>query len=272
FDGECRERVAENMSQRGIHLYPKASPTKIVKQSNGSYSVTFKTADGESTLDGVGLVVFGTGRSPNTKNIGLEAAGVKMEKDGTVIVDKYSKTSASNIYAIGDVTNRLNLTPVAIMEGMAFAATAFGGAPTLPEHERVASAVFTQPPMATVGLSEEAAIETLAGDLDVYTSSFRPMKNTVSGREEKTFMKIIVQAATDEVVGVHMVGPDTPEIMQGVGIAVKCKATKAQFDSTVGIHPTAAEEIVTMRTKTRRVQGKARADADTNESRDYQQS
>ncbi|KAK9866178.1 hypothetical protein WJX84_010149 [Apatococcus fuscideae] len=146
FDGECRQRVAENLQQRGLHLYPKTSPTKIVKQSNGSFSVTYKGDTGESTLDDVGLVVFGTGRSPNTKDIGLEAAGVRTEKDGTIIVDEYSKTSAANIYALGDVTNRLNLTPVAIMEGMAFAATAFGGVPTKPIHERVEPTSAPPPP------------------------------------------------------------------------------------------------------------------------------
>jgi glutathione reductase (NADPH) len=171
-------------------------------------------------------------------------------------VDEYSRTTVPSIWAIGDVTNRINLTPVALMEGTCFAKTEFGSTPMKPDHENVASAVFCQPPLSVVGLTEENAVKQGKGDILVFTSSFNPMKNTISGRKEKTVMKLIVDADTDKVLGAAMVGPDAPEIIQGVAIAIKCGATKAQFDATVGIHPTAAEELVTMRTPTRRVNPK----------------
>ena len=204
----------------------------------------------------VSQVMFATGRKPNSRNIGLEQAGVVLdERTGAVAVDDYSQTTVSSIWAIGDVTNRLNLTPVALMEGKALAKTMFGGVPTKPDYDNVPSAVFYQPPLGTVGMSEEKAVQTLSGDIDVYVSKFRPMKNTLSGRDEKTLMKMLVHVPTDRVVGCHMVGGDAAEIIQGLGIALKCKATKAQFDSCVGVHPSAAEEWVTMGSATRRVSG-----------------
>jgi glutathione reductase (NADPH) len=193
------------------------------------------------------LVMYATGRVPNTAGIGLEKAGVQLDKVGAVAVDEWSRTTAENIWAVGDVTDRINLTPVAIMEGHCFADTEFGGKQRKPDHRDVPSAVFCQPELANVGLTEEEAARTL-GEVRVFTSTFRPMKYTLSGRPQRTFMKLIVEAATDKVVGVHMVGDDAAELIQGLAVAVKAGATKAQFDATVGIHPTAGEEFVTMRT------------------------
>lgn len=254
FDCECRAQVAENMTKRGINLHPETSPTKIEKNEDGSFTVYLKHKEGTSTVRAA-IVMFGTGRKPNSREIGLEAVGVKINDHDSIEVDEYSRTSVDNIYAIGDVTDRLALTPVAIMEGMAFTATVFGNKPTKPIYEKVASACFVQPPLCYVGLTEEEAKKHLTGDIDVFVSKFKPMKNTLTGRDEKTLMKLIVHVATDEVVGVHMVGPDAPEIMQGIAIALKAGAKKSHFDTTVGIHPSAAEEFVTMRTRTRRIQG-----------------
>ncbi len=188
-----------------------------------------------------------TGRRPNTANLGLDDLGVKLGKQGEIIVDDMSQTNLPSLYAIGDVTNRINLTPVAIAEGHAFADSEFGNRPRKADHVNVASAVFSQPPIASVGLSEVDAVKA-HGKVKVFESQFRAMKNTISGRGEKTYMKLIVEDASDKVVGVHMLGPDCGEIMQGIAIAVKMGATKADFDATIGIHPTAAEEFVTMRT------------------------
>ena len=193
------------------------------------------------------LVMYATGRAPNTAGIGLEKAGVQLDKAGAIAVDEWSRTTAPNIWAVGDVTDRINLTPVAIMEGHCFADTEFGKKPRKPDHRDVPSAVFCQPELANVGLTEEEARLTL-GEIRVFTAAFRPMKYTLSGRQQRTFMKLIVEAATDRVVGVHMVGDDAAELIQGLAVAVKAGATKAQFDATVGIHPTAGEEFVTMRT------------------------
>jgi glutathione reductase (NADPH) len=192
--------------------------------------------------------MYATGRAPNTHNLGLEQVGVTLNKAGAVAVDEWSQTTVPNIYAIGDVTDRINLTPVAIMEGHYLAHTLYYGRPMKPDHSNVPSAVFSQPTVATVGLSEEDARRTY-GEVDIYASSFRPMKYTLSGRNQHSFMKLVVDAKTDRVLGAHMVGDDAAEIIQGLAIAIKMGATKHQFDTTVGIHPTAAEEFVTMRTK-----------------------
>ncbi|KAG0618349.1 hypothetical protein M758_4G056700 [Ceratodon purpureus] len=250
FDEEIRDFIAAQLQAQGIVFHFGETPTAVEKNNDGTYSVV--TDSGKEVSD---LVMFATGRAPNTKDLGLEDAGVKLNKQGAIEVDSFSKTNVENIWAIGDVTNRINLTPVALMEGMAMAKTAFGNEPTKPDYRYIASAVFTQPPIATVGYTEEAAVEKF-GDIDVYTSTFRPMKATLSGLPEKTFMKIIVDAASDKVVGMHMCGDETPEIMQGFAVAVKAGLTKKQFDSTVGIHPTAAEELVTMRTPTRKIRKK----------------
>jgi len=187
-----------------------------------------------------------TGRRPNTANLGLEAAGVALDDKGAVKVDAFSRSSQPNIYAVGDVTDRINLTPVAIQEAMAFVDTVFKGSPRPMDHEKVPSAVFSQPPIGTVGLSESQARERL-GAVDIYRSTFRHLKHTLSGRDEMTMMKLVVARDSGKVVGAHIVGVDAPEIIQGVAIAIKAGATKADFDATVGIHPTAAEEFVTMR-------------------------
>jgi len=195
------------------------------------------------------LVMYATGRRPNTKRMGLAEVGVRINEAGAVIVDEWQRSSVPNIYAIGDVTDRINLTPVAIAEGRALAETLFNGNPTKMDHADVPSAVFTQPPIGAVGLTEERARRE-CGEVDVYLTRFKPMKNTLSGRAERTLMKLVVDARSDRVLGCHMLGPDAPEIIQGLAVAIKCGATKRQFDQTVGIHPSAAEEFVTMRDKT----------------------
>jgi glutathione reductase (NADPH) len=194
--------------------------------------------------------MYATGRVPNVRDLGLRDIGVEFRADGRVVVDEFSRTNIENIYAVGDVTSRVNLTPVAIYEGHAFADTVFGGLVRPVNHEFVPSAVFSQPPVGTVGYSEEDAI-THIGPIDVYISEFRPMKHTLSGRDEKTMMKLIVERESQKVVGIHIVGPDAPEIVQGFAVAVKSGLTKERFDCTIGIHPTAAEELVTMRNPAR---------------------
>lgn len=248
FDEEIRDFVAEQMSLRGIEFHTEESPQAILKSADGSLSL--KTNKG--TVDGFSHVMFATGRRPNTKNMGLEEVGVKLAKSGAILVDEYSRTSVDSIWAVGDVTDRMNLTPVALMEGGAFAKTVFGNEPTKPDYRAVPSAVFSQPPIGTVGLTEEKAIQEYE-DLDIYTANFRPLKATLSGLPDRVFMKIIVCARTNKVLGVHMCGEDSPEIIQGIAIAVKAGLTKADFDTTVGIHPTSAEEFVTMRTPTRKI-------------------
>jgi glutathione reductase (NADPH) len=191
--------------------------------------------------------MYATGRAPNTAGIGLDAVGVEVDERGAVVVDEWNRTSVESIFALGDCTDRVNLTPVAIAEGMAFAQTQYNGTPVRMSYENIPSAVFSQPPVGTVGLTEEQARS--LGPIDVYVSRFKPMKHTLTGRDERIMMKLVVDRRTDRVLGCHMVGPDAPEIAQGLGIALTCGATKVQFDATVGIHPTAAEEFVTMRQK-----------------------
>jgi glutathione reductase (NADPH) len=193
--------------------------------------------------------MYATGRLPATGGLGLEEVGVKLDDDGGVVVDEYGRTSVPSVFAVGDVTNRIALTPVAIREGQAVATTLFGGGePVRVDHRDVPSAVFSQPPVGTVGMTESQALEVCA-ELEIYKTDFRPMKATLSGRDERTMMKLVVDAQTKRVLGAHMVGGDAPEIIQGIGIAVKAGLTKQQFDATVGIHPTAAEELVTLRDK-----------------------
>ncbi len=245
FDAELGERIAEEMKAKGVTLHFGAEPAAIVKRTDGSLEVAF----GDGTRQEVDLALFATGRRPNTAGLGLEAAGVRLGADGAVIVDKHSTSSVESIHAIGDVTNRVNLTPVATAEAMWLAKTLFRGEPTAVDHENVPTAVFSDPNIATVGLSEEKARERY-GAIDVYKTSFRALKLTLGDRHERTFMKLVVDRASQRVVGAHMIGADAGEIIQGVAIAVKLGATKAQFDATIGIHPTAAEEFVTMREKT----------------------
>jgi glutathione reductase (NADPH) len=242
FDQDIRSNLREQMAKRGISIRCETIVRSLEKEANGSLSVRLA---GDEMLD-ADVVLYATGRAPNTKNLGLEAVGVKLDDKGAVLVDEWSCTSVPSIFAVGDVTDRINLTPVAITEGRAFAETTFNNRPMKIDHHGVASAVFSQPPVATVGLSEEQA-RLAHADVDIYRSRFRPMKHTLSGRDEQTMMKLVVDRATDRVLGAHMVGADAPEIIQGLAIALKCGATKAQLDSTIGIHPTAAEEFVTMR-------------------------
>ena len=250
FDQEVRETVATNLAARGTGVHAGANPVSIAKNDDGS--LTLALDDG--TKIETDCVMWATGRVPNTDrpDLGLKEVGVELDSKGAVVVNEYSKTTVPSIYAVGDVTNRVNLTPVALMEGMAFKDTVVLGKPTKPDYENIPSAVFCQPPVATVGMTEEEAVAK-GMTCDIYTSTFTPMKISLAGRVEKAFMKLIVDTATDKVVGAHMVGPDSAEIMQGIGIALKCGATKKQFDSTVGIHPSSAEEFVTMRTLTRTV-------------------
>lgn len=243
FDEDIRSHLAGELVKSGIDLRCRTDLTKIEKK--GAALVVHLT-DG-STLE-VDAVMAATGRKPNTDGLGLEAIGVRTDADGAVVVNEYSRSSVENIYAVGDVTNRINLTPVAIREGHCFADTVFGNKPRSPDHKDVPAAVFSQPPVGTIGLSETDARKQY-GEVDVYRTSFRPLKATVSGRDERVMMKLVVEAKTDRVVGAHMVGEDAGEIMQGIAIAIKAGAKKADFDATVGIHPTAAEEFVTMREK-----------------------
>ena len=243
FDAELGTRLGEEMIRKGVAVTLNCSPVRLTKDEN-SIQVEFNN----NTRHWFDLVMFATGRKPNTAGLGLEAAGVKLGADGAVVVDNYSKSSVDSIHAIGDVTNRLNLTPVATAEGMALAKTLFGGQPTPVDHDNVPTAVFANPNLGTVGLSEEKA-RARYGKVDIYKTAFRSLKHTMGASEEKIFMKLVVDAASQRVVGAHMLGPDAGEVIQGVAIAVKLGATKAQFDATIGIHPTAAEEFVTMREK-----------------------
>jgi glutathione reductase (NADPH) len=238
FDGELGPRLAEEMKKKGVAIRLQSSVARLDPGIDVSYE--------DGSRQQVDLVLFATGRWPNTAGLGLEGAGVKLAADGAVVVDALSKSSVDSIHAIGDVTNRLNLTPVATAEGMALARTLFRDEPTAMDHDQVPTAVFSDPNVATVGLSEERARER-HGKVDIYKTAFRALKLTLGGHEERTFMKLVVDAASQRVLGAHMLGPDAGEIIQGIGIAVKLGATKAQFDATVGIHPTAAEEFVTMR-------------------------
>ena len=244
FDEECRTFVHEALAKSGIKIRTETEIARI-EAMDGKAPFELHTPNGG--MFETDLVMYATGRSANTAGIGLEKVGVQLDKAGAVAVDEWSKTTADNIWAVGDVTDRIALTPVAIMEGHCFADTVFGNRPRKPDHRNVPSAVFCQPEMANVGLTEEEASRTL-GELRVFTAAFRPMKYTLTGGHQRTFMKLIVEAATDKVVGVHMVGDDAAELIQGLAVAVKAGATKAQFDATVGIHPTAGEEFVTMRT------------------------
>lgn len=244
FDEDVRNHLRAEMEKKGITIRSETVVDSIKKTSEG-YTVT---VNGGEIIE-TDLIMYATGRSPKTDNLGLEEVGVETDRARAIVVDEHYQTSVDNIYALGDVTNRVNLTPVALAEGMALANALFNNTPRAVDYDFIPSAVFSHPPIGTVGLTEEQAIET--GPIDVYQSTFTPMKHTLSGRNEKALMKLIVEQKTDRVIGLHMIGPDTPEIAQGFAVAMKAGATKAHFDATVGIHPTAAEELVTMREKTR---------------------
>lgn len=244
FDAELGAKLAEEMTKKGVTIRFESDVASLAKSADG-ITATFKDASVMET----GVVMYATGRKPNTRNLGLEAAGVNLATDGAIQVNKHLQSSVPSIHAIGDVTNRINLTPVATAEGMALAKTLFRNEPTEMDYDNIPTAIFSIPNLATVGLSEEAAKERGHG-VDIYKTGFRALKHTLSGSEEKTFMKLVVDASTQKVLGAHMMGADAGEIIQGIAIAIKCGAAKAQFDSTIGIHPTAAEEFVTLREKT----------------------
>jgi glutathione reductase (NADPH) len=244
FDDDVRTVLAEEMRKKGIDLRFESDVAKIEKVDG---------APGELrvTLDGGDVVIadqvlYATGRLPNSRGLGLEEIGVETAPNGAILVDEYSRSSVPSVHAIGDVTDRINLTPVAIHEGMALAATLFDGRPTKPDHTNVPSAVFSQPSIGAVGLTEAVARATHES-IAVYRTRFRALKHTLGGRDETTMMKLVVDRASDRVLGCHVVGAEAGEIVQGFAVALKCHATKAQFDATIGIHPTAAEELVTMR-------------------------
>jgi glutathione reductase (NADPH) len=243
FDDDLRAHLRAEMERRGIRIITRQTVAAIEKVEHG---LDVELSDNESCV--VDQVLFATGRRPNVAGLGLEKAGVRFSETEGIAVDEFSRTSVDNIFAVGDVTNRINLTPVAIREGHAFADTIFGGKPTAVDHGNVPTAVFSEPEVGTIGVTEAQARATLAR-VDIYKSSFRPMKATLSGRDTRTFMKLVVDGTTDRVVGCHIVGPDAGEMIQLIGIAVKMKATKADFDAVMAVHPTAAEELVTMRQK-----------------------
>lgn len=243
FDDDLRVRLGLALESKGINIHYGANISSIDKRDTGLH-VTFDNGF-EAEYD---CVMIATGRKPHTGGLGLENIGVELAPNGAIKVDEYSRTNIPNIYAVGDVTDRINLTPVAIKEGHAFARTLYDNTPISPEHDNVPSAVFSQPPIGTIGPTEEEAILKY-GDVDVYVSDFKPMRNTLAGRDERAFVKMIVDQKTGKVIAAHMIGQDAPEIIQGVAIAIKNGLTKEQFDQTVAIHPSSAEEFVLMTNK-----------------------
>ncbi len=243
FDHDVRTHLAEEMTRHGIDIRWRTEIERIEKTDDG-LSVKLNTG---ATLE-ADQVMFAVGRAPNVADMGIEDAGVAQRENGAIVVDGYFRTSVPNIYAIGDVTDRIQLTPVAIGEAMVLSANLFDGKDLSMDYADIPTAVFSNPNIGTVGLTEEEARERY-GAVDVYRETFRPLKHTMTLKGDRTMMKLIVERATDRVVGCHMAGPDAGEIVQGLGVALKCGATKAQFDATVGIHPTSAEEFVTMRTR-----------------------
>lgn len=241
FEADLTEHLREQLVNKGLKILCGAPVTAIHKTADG---LQLKCDECEDTI--FDKVLFATGRRPNTKNLGLEAAGVAFNKNGAIEVNERMQTSAKNIYAIGDVTDRMNLTPVAINEGRVFAANHFGGEDRLMNYSNIPTTIFSQPQLATVGLTEAEARD-ISDNIVIYKSTFRPMKYALGRITEKTLMKLVVDGNTDRVLGVHMVGEDAGEIMQGFAVALKAGATKTDFDRTVGIHPSSAEEFVTMR-------------------------
>ena len=241
FDTDIRAHAAQEIAKSGVDL---RFETNVVSIQSGVAGYRVELTDG-STIE-ADAVLYATGRKPHLAGLGLENVNVKLTDSGFIAVDDTFRTSEPSIFALGDVIGGMELTPVALAEGMSFARREFNGQDTRPEYEFIPTAVFCQPNIGTVGFTEEHA-ETEFDNIVLYKSTFKPMKHTLSGRDERTFMKLIVDKASDRVVGVHMVGPDAGEIMQGIAIALKAGATKEIFDNTIGIHPTAAEEFVTMR-------------------------
>ncbi|MCK6449397.1 MAG: glutathione-disulfide reductase [Alphaproteobacteria bacterium] len=256
FDHDARAHLQAEMQKKGIDIRLGREPVAIEKKGR-KLVVRFHDDTG---LEDEGVecdtVMYATGRRPNTRGIGLEELGLAMAENGAIKVDQWSRSSVPSIFAVGDATDRINLTPVALMEGHAFADTVFGNLKRPVDHESVPMAVFSQPPVGSAGLSEERAREK-GFRVDIYRTTFKAMKHTISGRDERTMMKLVVDRASDRVLGAHMVGQDAPEIIQGIAIAVKAGLTKAAFDRTIGIHPTAAEEFVTLRQKVPDVEAEA---------------
>ena len=247
FDDEARAHVVAGMAAHGVDIRTGTDVVRLEKTKTGIQAVS------ETGAEEFDLVLYATGRRPNSSGMGLEALGVGIGAKGEVKVDDWSQTAVPSIYAVGDVTDRLNLTPMAIREGHAFADTLFGGKAVKADHDLVPSAVFTQPELGTVGLSEEAAVR--RGPVDVYVTTFRPMRGAFAGRHDKVLMKLVVDVATRKVLGCHIVGPEAGEMIQLAAIAVKMGATKDDFDRTVAVHPTMSEELVTLRKPARRSLG-----------------
>jgi glutathione reductase (NADPH) len=242
FDQDIREAASREIAAAGVDLQFNSNVASIVKLPNGTLQATLE--DGR-VLE-ADTILYATGRKPHLQDLDFDKVNVEQNSDGTIKVDQHFKTSEDNIFAIGDITGGMELTPVALADGMAFAKTQFNNQPTTVDYSTVPTAVFCQPNIGTCGYTEAEAKD-LFGDIVVFESSFRAMKHTIGGREEKTYMKMIVDRSSDRVVGIHMLGEDAGEIIQGMAIAMKAGATKAVFDSTIGIHPTSAEEFVTMR-------------------------
>ncbi len=242
YEEALRDRLLQITMSRGIDYRFNSPIERVEKQDDGAFSVTTKGHD-PVTAD---VVLIATGRRPNTAGLGLDSAGISLGANGEIPVDEYSRTACPSIHAVGDVTDRVQLTPVAIREGQAFADTVFGDRPTTVDHTIIPSAVFSQPPLAGVGLTEAEARGQFR-EIKVFTADFRPMKNMFSERVERGLYKLVVDAASDRMLGVHMIGPDAPEILQAAAIAVKAGLTKADFDATVALHPSMAEELVLMR-------------------------
>jgi glutathione reductase (NADPH) len=241
FDQDLRRTLHETMEKKGIRILCQTMQKEVVKRKDGR--LESHLSDGSVVI--ADQIMLAIGRKPNTEGLGLEAAGVETGKAGEIIVDDYSRTNVPNIWAVGDVTNRVQLTPVAIHEAMCLVQTLYKDNPTSPDHEVIATAVFSQPEIGTVGLSEENAARRFS-EIDIYRALFRPMRNTLSGRDEKMLMKLIVDHRTGLVLGAHVLGPDAGEMAQLLGVALKAGLNKEDFDRTMAIHPTAAEELVTM--------------------------
>jgi glutathione reductase (NADPH) len=242
YDEQIRDRLLQISMTKGIDFKFNAPFRSIEKQADGSLTVTLENCEPIEA----DAVLVATGRVPNSEGLGLEAAGVDLDDEGAVKVDERNQSSVPSIYAVGDVTNRIQLTPVAIREGQAFADSVYGGKPTIVDYANVPSAVFSHPPIGAVGMTEAEA-RTKLGSVRIYTSDFRAMKNVLAGRNERALYKMVVDEASDRVAGLHMIGPDAPEILQAAAIAVKAGLTKADFDATVALHPSMSEELVLMK-------------------------
>lgn len=253
FDHDIRQGLHKSMTQKGIRILTEAMLEGVTRGVDGRLHVL---VSGGEAID-ADQVMLAVGRLPNTENLGLDRAGVRMDKQGAIVVDDFSRTSQPHIYAVGDVTNRVQLTPVAIHEAMCFIETEFKGNPSKPDHELIATGVFTRPEIGTVGMSEDAAVKAF-GDIDVFRAEFRPMKATLSGSQEKMLMKLVVDVKSQKVVGAHVMGPDAGEMAQLLAIPMKMGATKADFDRTMAVHPTAAEELVTMYAPSYKIRGGVR--------------